>query len=254
MKKITHPLQQAAAVCSLFALVVMASSMVYSNGPLKGAVGPGPSEGYDGPFVCPDSCNPACSDYDMNTCNGTGGGEGGSSEDNNPLCSDICNPSCSDFSESGCNGGGSSSEGMTDAAEFTAPAAPAEDVYYYEEPAPEYEEYYYEEEVPAYDEYYYEEAAPYIEEEPYYEEAAPAYDEYYYEEEAPTYDEYYNEEEYMPAEYEGAFPEEYTGEETYPAATISAPMLITDTVIDVIRNFMRLIYGASAPQAALPIA
>ena len=43
-------------------------------------------------------------------------------------------------------------------------------------------------------------------------------------------------------------------EASYESETMSAPMIITETIIDAIMNFMRLIYGGATPQAALPVA
>ena len=43
-------------------------------------------------------------------------------------------------------------------------------------------------------------------------------------------------------------------EVSYESETMSAPMIITETIIEAIMNFMRLIYGGATPQAALPVA
>ena len=222
-----HPLKQAAALCSAFTLVVVASSAIYSNGPLRGSI----VDPYND-YVIDDGMGGGNSSATTTTSSDDGMGGGASSE-----------TTSSTDNDDGMDGGGSSSTG-TDGDDGYE-----DDWNNYSSPGTDYtdgypDDYFY----PSYGEYDY--MDPYLENS--YDNYTDSYSDSYENMDIKFVDflddqDLYVDGMFVPA----ASPRP---EASYESETMSAPMIITETIIDAIMNFMRLIYGGATPQAALPVA
>ena len=187
-----HPLKQAAALCSAFTLVVVASSAIYSNGPLRGSI----ADPYND-YVIDDGM-----DGGGSSSTGTDGDDGYEDDWNNysSLGTDYTDDYPDDYFD------------------------------------PRYEEYDY--------------MDPYLENS--YDNYTDSYSDSYENMDIKFVDflddqDLYVDGMFVPA----ASPRP---EVSYESETMSAPMIITETIIEAIMNFMRLIYGGATPQAALPVA
>ncbi len=251
-----NPLQQAAVLSAAFALVVAASSMVYTNGPFRGSVvddsydyGDSYSSdyGYSDSFSSDDINLDPCEDDlvgcgDGSSSDGGGDlGDGSSSDDG--LCPDICNENCDDYDQFECDGGSYSSDdydgGDYSSDDYDGGDYSSDDYDGGSYSSDDYDGGDYSSDGGYYDEYgnYHESAS----DDGYYDEYGN-YNVSYLDD--PFDDEYpYSEEEYTD-----------THNSAEEVSSTSTPMLITETIIDAICNFIRLIYEASDSQAALPIA
>ena len=226
-----HPLKQAAALCSAFTLVVVASSAIYSNGPLRGSI----ADPYND-YVIDDGMGGGNSSATTTTSSDDGMGGGASSE-----------TTSSTDNDDGMDGGGSSSTGTDgddgyedDWNNYSSPGTDYTDGY----PDGYPDDYFY----PSYGEYDY--MDPYLENS--YDNYTDSYSDSYENMDIKFVDflddqDLYVDGMFVPA----ASPRP---EASYESETMSAPMIITETIIDAIMNFMRLIYGGATPQAALPVA
>jgi hypothetical protein len=290
-----NPLQQAAVLSAAFALVVAASSMVYTNGPFRGSVvddsydyGDSYSSdyGYSDSFSSDDinldpceddlvGCGDGSSsegdpgDGDGSSSDGGGDlGDGSSSDDG--LCPDICNENCDDYDQFECDGGSYSSDDYDggdyssddyDGGDYSSDDYDGGDYSSDDYDGGDYSSDDYDGGSYSSDDY---DGGDYSSDGGYYDESDGYFDEYGNYHESASDDGYYDEYgnynvPYLDDPFDDEYPyseEEYT--DTHNSAeevsSTSTPMLITETIIDAICNFMRLIYEASDSQAALPIA